>query len=433
MAIFNEFPQTNFHELNLDWIINLINTLKNRVDGFDDDFNQFKIETKEDLENWLANYVISNPDIIKVLGYAMPEMYGAVGDGENDDTEAIQEAINSGLEVVFSKDYFITESLNLLPNSRLTFIGNSKILNTNNISILKLENGRRAVIKNPIIQSANRVGIGIDMIKCQDCSVIKPQIINTNVGLKIDGADAWSSSNFIEDPYISRFNIGIQITANSGKQSNNTNIIGGYIIDEVGRDLATAISIEAASDTTKCFGTAVEDCNIGFSNTSYGAKAFTLLGCRAENCTQYILRSTGLTNGAYIAGCNFDYNSSKVNVAAVWDQNIGGKNITTSYIKGSMLYYDEYNDRRAWFACGAGHDKNIEIGPRGGANSRLDLYGCTNQGVPTPYIKLGGPAGVLMDQQTFFVMRGDLSSGMVKLFKVKINDTTGELYTEPYN
>lgn len=35
MAIFNEFPQTNFHELNLDWVIAVLKDLKDQYDDLD--------------------------------------------------------------------------------------------------------------------------------------------------------------------------------------------------------------------------------------------------------------------------------------------------------------------------------------------------------------------------------------------------------------
>lgn len=35
MAIFNEFPQTNFHELNLDWVIAVLKDLKDKYEDLD--------------------------------------------------------------------------------------------------------------------------------------------------------------------------------------------------------------------------------------------------------------------------------------------------------------------------------------------------------------------------------------------------------------
>ena len=35
MAVFEKFPYTNFHELNLDWIIEIVKTLDNTVSGLE--------------------------------------------------------------------------------------------------------------------------------------------------------------------------------------------------------------------------------------------------------------------------------------------------------------------------------------------------------------------------------------------------------------
>ena len=50
--------------------------------------------------------------VVGTLGYVTPEMFGAIGDGAIDDTEAIQAALNSGSTVFFAKKtYCISETL----------------------------------------------------------------------------------------------------------------------------------------------------------------------------------------------------------------------------------------------------------------------------------------------------------------------------------
>ena len=71
MGLFNQFPFTNFHEINLDWIINEIEKLKTKV---------AKITPVNDETNSVKNF-------------------GAVGDGKTDDTGAFQKAINSGFDI----------------------------------------------------------------------------------------------------------------------------------------------------------------------------------------------------------------------------------------------------------------------------------------------------------------------------------------------
>lgn len=77
MGLFNQFPFTNFHEMNLDWIIQNI----------------------KDFDNRLNNLTTSEGNFVT------PEQYGAVGDGATDDTAAINSAVNSGKPVVLSGNY----------------------------------------------------------------------------------------------------------------------------------------------------------------------------------------------------------------------------------------------------------------------------------------------------------------------------------------
>lgn len=59
-------------------------------------------------------------DIDKLSTYVTPEMFGAVGDGETDDTSALQSAINSGKKVFVPKGiYCISQSLKLITGQTL--------------------------------------------------------------------------------------------------------------------------------------------------------------------------------------------------------------------------------------------------------------------------------------------------------------------------
>lgn len=88
MGLFNQFPFTNFHEMNLDWIVSSIKDIKTRID---------KLEP-------IQKY---NSDSVK--------NYGAIGDGVADDTKAFQDAINSGNDIFIpfgrGEKYRITSSL----------------------------------------------------------------------------------------------------------------------------------------------------------------------------------------------------------------------------------------------------------------------------------------------------------------------------------
>lgn len=78
--MFNQWPYTNLHELNLDWIL----------------------KEMKDLDSRVSNLVVSEGSFVT------PEQYGAVGDGVTDDTAAVNAAINSGKPVIMDGKYKIT-------------------------------------------------------------------------------------------------------------------------------------------------------------------------------------------------------------------------------------------------------------------------------------------------------------------------------------
>ena len=65
MGLFNQFPFTNFHEINLDWIINEISKINDEIANI----------SKDEISEYSKNNV---------------DYYGAKGDGFTDDTAAIK-------------------------------------------------------------------------------------------------------------------------------------------------------------------------------------------------------------------------------------------------------------------------------------------------------------------------------------------------------
>lgn len=71
---------------------------------------------------------ISLANAITSLPYVTPEIYGAIGDGITDDAIAIQAAIDSGKDIIFSKKYVVSARLILKTNNQiLQFINGSSL------------------------------------------------------------------------------------------------------------------------------------------------------------------------------------------------------------------------------------------------------------------------------------------------------------------
>lgn len=50
MGFINQFPYSDAHELNLDWVINSVKKLSDHVDALQEEMNQIEVMTKEEIE-----------------------------------------------------------------------------------------------------------------------------------------------------------------------------------------------------------------------------------------------------------------------------------------------------------------------------------------------------------------------------------------------
>lgn len=120
MGLFEHFPYTNFHELNLGWLVEEVKKLS-------DEMGQYDVHMEELVDQWLTDhpeYVTTVVDgsltlpkfaeslkQLTVNGYVTPEMFGAEGDGVADDTQAVQDALDDGKPVYFAGTYKVTAAL----------------------------------------------------------------------------------------------------------------------------------------------------------------------------------------------------------------------------------------------------------------------------------------------------------------------------------
>lgn len=120
MGIFRQFPYTNFHDLNLDWILGRVKELWKGVGDIEEKVDNFIADTeptiRDEVDKWLdehpeATTTVQDHSLTEIKftdelanktikDYVTPQMFGAKGDGVNDDTNAFKSAINSGKSIL---------------------------------------------------------------------------------------------------------------------------------------------------------------------------------------------------------------------------------------------------------------------------------------------------------------------------------------------
>lgn len=127
MGVFDNFPYTNVHELNLDWIIKQVKEIKDKEELIDQAVlsSQQYAEQAGESANSAENIYNILSDLI-----VTPEMFGGVGDGVADDTQAIQDAVNSGKIVLIPNKTYKTEGTIYLKENPFLNMGNIRYQGT---------------------------------------------------------------------------------------------------------------------------------------------------------------------------------------------------------------------------------------------------------------------------------------------------------------
>ena len=184
---------------NFDELQTAFKTLKDYVD------NYFKNLDVQNEINKKLDEMASSGELTIIFQkyfnfYVTPQMYGAKGDGINDDTEFIKSALSSGKNVVFpSGIYLISETLEITEDKTIMGCGitNTTITSNGGVSIFNIT-GKNNEIKN--IGIKGRVNTSI---------ITKPSYgINLNYN-KGDGADSRNTLTNVEVYY---FETGINIS-----------------------------------------------------------------------------------------------------------------------------------------------------------------------------------------------------------------------------
>lgn len=73
MAIFENFPYTNIHELNLDWVIKIIKDLGLKVDDLDLKIDDLEDVINNKIDDYVKEYIKDNLDNFLLGAMYIPE------------------------------------------------------------------------------------------------------------------------------------------------------------------------------------------------------------------------------------------------------------------------------------------------------------------------------------------------------------------------
>lgn len=123
----------------------------------DDGYDNVDALFAGDISNVVVPWLNSHPP----YGYATPEMFGAIGDGVNDDTAALQDCIDSNDIIVLTNTYKIQSTLTLHSNLYINGCGKGKIVKdtavTNYYAALSYYGDSE--IENVVIDGLNIIGV----------------------------------------------------------------------------------------------------------------------------------------------------------------------------------------------------------------------------------------------------------------------------------
>lgn len=135
--------------------------------------------------------------------YVTPEMYGAVGDGVTDDTAALQSAFNTGKNVIFLNDYYITSRITILNMSGFKVYGNNHTINVSSKEPTSSDNLVKEAFY--VYRCSNISFEDLSIVSVADQNLIGENEVFTS-GLKssnVRGFKIWLSDNISIENYTS--------------------------------------------------------------------------------------------------------------------------------------------------------------------------------------------------------------------------------------
>lgn len=128
MGFVNQFPYSDFHELNLDWLIKITKQNQDQIKDLEDQFAQIEILTEETINQMIATAITANN----------VEVYAAIAQVKNDLTAALN-ALNVDITARYKAytDAQIALQKIYIDNQDLYYFDLSKAYSDNNLNTAK--------------------------------------------------------------------------------------------------------------------------------------------------------------------------------------------------------------------------------------------------------------------------------------------------------
>lgn len=261
----------------------LLGVVKNCVDQVvenSDAFNALETEFK-DLKSFVVNY-FENLDVQEEINnkldemfnsgelnvllnlfvpYATPEMYGAIGDGVSDDTDAFQKAVNFG-NVIARNKYKISSTILISKSS--TISGNGTLVDESDDELFMCENVNGVTISNLTIESkSDYIGTKNQLYfkGCNNIILDKLTITNTNASVCIL-FDASNNCNVIDTVLHNYYEYGIRCINECSNITIEKCLIENCLSIETPNYAISLYGVFGESVTTKATNLVAKNCHI---------------------------------------------------------------------------------------------------------------------------------------------------------------------------